>query len=208
MSWEALEAEHQSCLSEVIQNPQKAFLLISEPNPTFTKGRSGLDSDLIWNESERQARGVTTAPVARGGQWTYHGPGQIVCYPIVQLSELGFDRRAVTAFLEVLKASLVQIIEKLEIPTDRETTDLPFGIYSGGKKLVSFGINIQRGVTSHGFALYLTRQTSYFQGINPCGVAGGTLTSLEELGGAISWEDAAGQVIESIKKGFKTSENC
>jgi lipoate-protein ligase B len=203
-SWLNLEAEQKRRVAVVQANPSERFLLVSEPRPTFTYGRSATPADLLWGPEQCKTQSVDVQPVGRGGRWTYHGPGQILLYPIVQLQRLGYSRRAVHRFLVDLRQGVGNFLTSVGLSP--ELRDRPFGIYVGGRKLVSFGICLQRGVSSHGLALYLTTQQSFFRGIHPCGVPNEAFTSLEECGIALSWEKAAEQLEEEVKKNFKNEE--
>lgn len=202
ISWHDLECVHEKWALEVQENPELGILLVSEPMPTFTFGRSAGPEDRIWTDDIVRARGIEIHRVSRGGKWTYHGPGQILVYPIVRLRSLGYDVRAVSHFLEALREGTSAFLRnqglRLETRTDR-----PFGIYASKGKIVSFGISVEKGICRHGLALYLTDQALNFQGIHPCGVKGEKLTSLEELGAKLKWDEAASSLTSHIEKCFQ-----
>ncbi len=145
-------------------------------------------------------RGFTIRGVSRGGKWTFHGPGQVVLYPIVRLGELGLSRLAAYRFLLSLRSSLSGHL--LSLGLSCESHERPFGLYANRGKLTSFGIAIESGISLHGLSLYLSPQHAAFEGIHPCGVPGEKITSLEELGIQIEWEALALGVAESIKRGL------
>lgn len=200
-----LEELQNSLTSMVAQNPERAFLLFSEPTPTYTCGRSGTADDLVWNEAEIIESNIQTVHVTRGGKWTYHGPGQLLVYPIVHLPTLGYSTKAVQRFMDDFRAATLQYLKSLGLAV--EAGENPFGIYNGKRKLASFGFRFKRGVANHGMALYIAPQHNQFQGINPCGVPEQTLTSLDELGAKITWGDVASHLSEFIKKGFTLPKN-
>ena len=201
LKWETLESRQLALFDEVRAAPERRYLLVSEPRPTFTCGRSGLMADLLWSSIEREARGVGIAQVTRGGKWTYHGPGQILVYPIARLAGLGYPSRAVHRYLGDLRAGVADFLSEQGLMP--ELSDSPFGVYVNRKKIASFGVAIQRGVSLHGVALYLEPQTPAFQGIHPCGVPGECFTSLSEEGVALPWEKAAERLASAVKKAFK-----
>jgi lipoyl(octanoyl) transferase len=201
ISWTDLERLQGESVRDVDGERTRAHLICSEPLPTFTAGISARAEDVLWSHETQTQRGVTRYPARRGGQWTYHGPGQIVLFPIVRLDAFGYHRRAVHRFMGDLRAWVADYLNTLNLVT--ELRDRPFGIYVNQKKLVSFGMAVQRGISSQGLALYHSDQSDYFQGIRPCGVSTGSVTSLGELGVRHSWDTVAFQIIETVKKGLK-----
>lgn len=200
LTWEELTAEENRRVEEVIADPTKSYLILSEPRPTFTYGVTANRADLLWDDAKLDDMDAVVRPVVRGGQWTYHGPGQILIYPILNLERHGINRRAVFHFMRQFRASVLEGLAKLGVAA--EPKERPFGIYANQRKIASFGMAISRGVTSHGMALYHDPQAAYFSGINPCGVCGELVTSLRELGVGESWEAVATQMAEFVKKGF------
>lgn len=199
-----LEAAHVRAQEAVQQGKTQAVLLVAEPDATFTAGRAAKASDLLWDEAERKRNAVATVQVGRGGNWTYHGPGQIVVYPIVRLRDLGLSDRGIRVFLDRLRNAVQQTVCSLGV--DATAGDEPFGVYSQGRKLCSFGIAVKRGITSHGLSLYHSPQADWFQGIHPCGIPGARPTSLQECGVQESWDEVAAQLVDSIKKGLISTE--
>jgi len=205
LSWDDLESRQQQCVAAVRDNPRRAFLLVSEPLPTFTGGRSAMPSGLLWDAARREREGVSARAVDRGGQWTYHGPGQILVYPIVSLPALGWRKRDVVRLLDTVRGGVLAFLEELgvsaEAPPDSDAR--PFGVYVDGSKLVSFGISLHGGICANGLALYCRPQSVFFSGIVPCGVACQPIVSLAELGVTIDWESAASRLAEAVKKSFQ-----
>jgi lipoyl(octanoyl) transferase len=186
-----LEALQREAMAGVRANPERAEWIVSEPRPTYTHGRAADPRGLLWTRAQAEGRGIAVHGVSRGGQWTFHGPGQVVVYPVLSLRHRGYSTKAVRRFLENLRAGVTDFLRSLGLDADPPLPDKPFGVYVGGAKLVSFGIAVERGITCHGLALYLTDQTAWFAGIHPCGVVGERLTSLHSLDRAPTWEAAA-----------------
>jgi lipoyl(octanoyl) transferase len=155
-------------------------LVFTEHDPVFTLGlRTGADQHLVWNAAQLTAAGVTVAHTNRGGDITYHGPGQIVGYPIVSLDR----RHDLHAYLRFLEQVLINAVGSLGLVATRR--DRLTGIWLGHRKVAAIGIAVKRWVAYHGFALNVNANLDHFQGIVPCGIAAGdgTVTSLQaELG--------------------------
>ncbi len=199
----SLEAIQKECIERVRKEPGEAHLLLSEPQSTFTHGLFANQDDLLWRHSQLQHHQVAVHSASRGGKWTYHGPGQIVIYPIVSVRRLGYDRRAVYQLMNDLRHGVASGLTSLGLSP--QTKDRPFGVYVGEGKIASFGMALHDGISSNGVAIYLENQSRYFQGIHPCGVAQEKVTSLTQEGIAQDWETIALVLAEHVKKGFKSA---
>lgn len=144
------------------------LILVEHPH-VFTVGKAveGVVPGAIEN--------VPVFRIERGGQWTYHGPGQLVGYPILNLNE---RERDIHGFLRNLEESLIRTIAKFGIAAGRGQQT---GVWVGGKKIASIGAAVRNWVSFHGFALNVNTDLSYFQMINPCGFSGSTMTSMNAL---------------------------
>ncbi len=155
-------------------------LVFTEHEPVFTLGvRPGAASHLLWDSAELTRRGVAVAETNRGGDITYHGPGQLVGYPIVSLEA----RRDLHAYLRFLEEVLICTVAHFGLTATRNPGRT--GIWLGSRKIAALGVGVRRWVTSHGFALNVHPDLSHFGGIVPCGItaAEGTVTSMQaELG--------------------------
>jgi lipoyl(octanoyl) transferase len=154
------------------------LLLLEHPH-VFTMGKAASADDVLWDETERSRRQVEVIWSDRGGEATYHGPGQLVGYPIIDLAHFGLT---IPAYIEKLEQSLIEYLRELGVesePGDRGLT----GVWSQGEKVAAIGIKLNRSVVSHGFALNLTSDLHYFDGIVPCGHADKRPTSVEALTG-------------------------
>lgn len=155
-------------------------LVFTEHEPVFTLGmRAGAEAHLLWDADRLTREGIATARTNRGGDITYHGPGQIVGYPIVSLDR----RRDLHAYLRWLEDVLIGAVGHLGVAAGRR--DGKTGIWVGDRKVAAIGVAVRRWVTHHGFALNVDPDLSHFQGIVPCGIRAdeGTVTSLRaELG--------------------------
>src|SRR5690606_111937 len=135
------------------------------------------DHHSRWSREELAARGIALHTVDRGGLATYHGPGQLVGYPIVHLKERGLK---VTQYVARLEEALVNLLAELGIPAHREEGRR--GVWTAGGKIAAIGIRCSRWVTSHGFALNVNTDLALFQGIVPCGLPHEPVTSVVQEG--------------------------
>ena len=182
-AWD-LQAEMVRALRE--GREQDTLLLLEHPH-VFTMGKAAVAEHVLWDEQERARRGVEVIWSDRGGEATYHGPGQLVGYPLLDLAGLELS---IPNYLEKLERSLIEYLRELGIPSQPGEAGLT-GVWTGGKKLAAIGIKLNRSVVSHGFALNLTTDLSYFAGIVPCGHADKEATSVHAEGGQSLATEAA-----------------
>ncbi|HEY1456081.1 MAG TPA: lipoyl(octanoyl) transferase LipB, partial [Candidatus Dormibacteraeota bacterium] len=154
------------------------LLLLEHPH-VFTMGRAAAADHLLWDEPERRRREVDVVWSDRGGEATYHGPGQLVGYPVLDLAPFGLT---IPQYLDALERSLVDYLLELGIDAERGEPGLT-GVWSKGEKVAAIGIKLNHSVVSHGFALNVTTDLSYFDGIVPCGHAEKRPTSVKALTG-------------------------
>jgi lipoyl(octanoyl) transferase len=150
-------------------------LVFTEHEPVYTLGlRAGAERHLIWNEEQRLTAGIAVERTNRGGDITYHGPGQIVGYPIVDVG----PRRDLHAYLRFLEQVLIDSLAHYGIAARRR--DGLTGIWVGARKIAAIGVAVRRWIAYHGFALNVAPDLSHFDGIVPCGIAASTggVTSL------------------------------
>jgi lipoate-protein ligase B len=152
-------------------------LLLVEHEPVYTLGRNAEPDNLLVPESELAGRGIHVIRTGRGGQITFHGPGQLVGYPIVHLGEADLGAQDYVSRLEDV---IVQVLARVGVAagTDRAHR----GVWIDGNKIAAIGVRISRLVAMHGFALNVDPDLSYYGDIVPCGIAGRGVTSLARLG--------------------------
>jgi lipoyl(octanoyl) transferase len=152
-------------------------LLLLEHTPVITLGRGGDRANLLATDAMLRAAGVRFYETTRGGDITYHGPGQLVGYPLLHLGE---GRRDVRKYVTMLEETLIRTVADFGIRATR--SEVNRGIWAGDEKLGAIGIRIARWVTSHGFALNIDPDMSHFQLITPCGLQSSGVTSMRRLG--------------------------
>ncbi|TAN34748.1 lipoyl(octanoyl) transferase LipB [bacterium] len=154
------------------------LLLLEHPH-VFTMGKAASADHLLWDEGERTKRQVDVIWSDRGGEATYHGPGQLVGYPILDLTHFGMT---IPMYLEKLERSLIDYLDELGIESQPGEPGLT-GVWSKGEKVAAIGVKLNRSIVSHGFALNLTTDLTYFDGIIPCGHVEKRPTSVEAISG-------------------------
>lgn len=166
----ALELQNAAVAARVGDTIGDTLILLEHPH-VYTLGR-GADASYIINAPE----GVPIHRVSRGGQVTYHGPGQLIGYAIVKLSG---SRRSVSSYLRTLERTLIATLREFGLDGSRRAGMT--GVWAGADKIASIGVGIRRWVTLHGFALNVTTDLSYFDAIVPCGIEGCRMTSIAAL---------------------------
>lgn len=160
------------------------LLLLLEHAPVITIGRSGRRGNVLMPAEELRRRGIALYEVERGGDVTYHGPGQLVGYPIVHLRGLGED---VGRYVRLLEESVIATLASFGITAGRER-GYP-GVWVGGAKICAVGVAVKRAVTMHGFALNVTTPPEAFAAINPCGLGRPVTSMAAVLGRPVALAD-------------------
>jgi lipoyl(octanoyl) transferase len=188
----------RSLVEQVRAGEAEDTLLLLEHPHVYTMGRKGTVEHLLWDEAERQRRAVDLVWSDRGGDATYHGPGQLVGYPIIDLARHGLD---LLVYLRSLERSLIAYLADLGL-VGAAVPGLT-GVWVGGAKVGAIGVKFNGGVVSHGFALNLTTDLEYFEGIVPCGIADKKATSVESLNRVrLMTEAAAHDYAEHFARAF------
>ncbi len=173
------------------------LLLLEHPH-VYTIGRRGNASDVLWDADAQRARGVDVVETDRGGQVTYHGPGQLVGYPIVDLGA-GADLVGYVRNLENVMTGTLQRFG-IDATGDRDNS----GAWVGDAKIGAIGVRVARNVTKHGFALNIAPDLSYFAGIVPCGITDKGVTSMSlELRRAVPVGEVAVIVADQFETVFR-----
>ena len=174
-------------------------LLLNEHEHVYTIGKGGNDNHLLASDEELKSGGVDVFHIDRGGDITYHGPGQLVGYPILDLNTYGTD---IHRYLRNLEEVLIRALKDFGIEGTRE--EGMTGVWVKGEKIAALGVKVSRWITMHGFALNVNTDLSKFGRIIPCGIFHKGVTSMEGLlGGAVSMEAVARSVCEAFEEVFE-----
>ena len=174
------------------------LLLLEHPH-VITLGTSSQDDHVLLSETEREEKGIQLFEVGRGGDATYHGPGQLVGYPILSLAP---DRKDLHRYLRDLEEVLLLTLRAFEIPARRE--EGLTGVWAPAGKLAAIGVRVSSGwITSHGFALNVDPDLTFFSSIVPCGIEDRPVASMASvLGRSISTKEVVPTLLESFEKVF------
>jgi lipoate-protein ligase B len=170
----ALDLQMRICESKK-RGFNKDVLLLLEHPPTITLGRSGSLENLLVSEDRLKSQGIDLRHADRGGDITFHGPGQLVGYPILALQS---RERDVHAYMHRLEESLIGLMTRFGIEAMRDSRFT--GVWTSMGKIAAMGVHISRWITRHGFALNVNTDLSYFDLIVPCGITGRNVTSMQQ----------------------------
>ncbi len=204
---DALALQRQSA-AEIALNAGPDRLLLLEHDPVYTIGSRGKPEHLLMSEQECAQQGIAVRLVDRGGDITYHGPGQLVGYPILDLKRYygsrGLQRPDLHLYLRELEEVLIQTLAIFGVTGQRFTgyTGVWVDTSVGKMKIAAIGVRVNaRGISSHGFALNVDPNLAHFAGIVPCGIADYGVTSLSQLLGKQVQVEA---VIEPLLRSFRS----
>jgi lipoyl(octanoyl) transferase len=200
---EVLDLQRTLCRQRIAGELADDLLILVEHEPVVTLGRGTRADSVPLTPLQLSRRGIDLFEVERGGDATFHGPGQLVGYPIIDLRQ---HREDLHWYLRRLEDGLITALDTLGIPA--ETNPGLTGVWTSGRKLASIGIHVKQWVTCHGFALNVTTNLDYFDLIVPCGIKDVIMTSVaQELGrtDAGLWEEARQAVISGIAEALDLS---
>lgn len=188
------------------QTTKNHFLFVEHPH-VYTLGKSGDMSNLLLNEKQLEEKGATFYKINRGGDITYHGPGQIVGYPILDLENFFTD---IHKYLRLLEETIILTIAEYGLKGTRSDGETGVWLDVGtpfARKICAMGIRSSRWVTMHGFALNVNANLGYFDNIIPCGIRGKAVTSMEaELNKKLDLEEVKAKILKHFKKLFEVEE--
>ncbi len=190
---EALEWQRELAEDRIAGRLTHDVLLLLEHPPVVTLGRNSHPANLL------QPAGIDVFEVERGGDVTFHGPGQLVGYPILDLRAYKPDLHW---YLRTLEQALIEALGVLGIVAERNPGFT--GVWTRGKKIASIGIHVKQWVTWHGFALNVTTDLTHFDRIVPCGIHGVEMTSVEREAGRATGDGLWQESVEAVVAGFET----
>lgn len=213
-AWDYQENLHSEMVARKIKNESDyadfpEYILFCEHPHVYTLGKSGDEENLLINYIQLQAKNAEFFKTNRGGDITYHGPGQIVGYPIIDLDK---HKIGVKKYIFALEESIIQTLQHFGIESAR--LEGATGVWLDGsvpgktRKICAIGVRVSRGITMHGFAFNINTDLTYFDHINPCGFTDKGVTSLsKELGREISMEEVKPLLLGNLISLLKKSEN-
>lgn len=210
-AWECQEQLFQKTLDVKIANRREEtdtetpnhFLFVEHPH-VYTLGKSGDFSNLLINEKQLAEKGATYYKVNRGGDITYHGPGQIVGYPILDLENFFTD---IHKYLRLMEETMIMVLADYGITGTRSDGETGVWLDVGtpfARKICAMGVRASRWVTMHGFALNVNANLGYFDNIIPCGIRGKAVTSMHaELNRAVNEDEVRQKILEYFSQLFE-----
>ncbi|HMA63524.1 MAG TPA: lipoyl(octanoyl) transferase LipB [bacterium] len=173
-------------------------LILVEHSPVYTLGKNADDDNLIATEKFLKNQGIEVYNIDRGGDITYHGPGQLVGYPIFNIREMDLG---IKDYVYNVEQVLINMLKNYNIDGDR--IEKLTGVWIGKEKLAAIGIRVSRWVTMHGFALNVRPDLTKFGGIIPCGITDKGVTRMIDLNPEVKWNHVKNMVIENFQKIFQ-----
>ena len=210
-TWDYQETVFKSIIDTKIKNRRDDthldttnYFLFVEHSHVYTLGKSGDMTNLLLNEEQLKKKGATFYKTNRGGDITYHGPGQIVGYPILDLENFFTD---IHKYLRMLEEMIIQTLAEYGIQSERSPGETGVWLDVGtpfARKICAMGVRASRWVTMHGFALNVNADLGYFDNIIPCGIRGKAVTSLNvELGiDSVDEEELKGKLLNHFMELF------
>lgn len=181
------------------------FLFVTHPH-VYTLGKSGDFSNLLLSEKQLTEKGATFYKINRGGDITYHGPGQIVGYPILDLENFFTD---IHKYLRFLEEAIIITLAEYGLKTERSPGETGVWFDVGmpfARKICAMGVRASRWVTMHGFALNVNVDLGYFDNIVPCGIRGKAVTSMNvELGREVNEDEVKEKILKHFSELFESS---
>lgn len=203
-AWDYQEELFTKVAQEHQQNKNTPhYLLFCEHPHVYTLGQHGQANNLLIREDYLKKIGATFYHINRGGDITYHGPGQIVGYPIFHLYSIN---EGIKSYIEKLEESIIQLLEQYDIKAARMQGATGVWLDTGlpsARKICAIGVRVGHGVTMHGFAFNINTNLDYFRHINPCGfIDKGVTTLSKELGKPIDFEEVKNRLKEVMRQVF------
>lgn len=193
---EGLEIQ-QRAFNLVNKNEMDGILLLLQHKPVFTIGRSGGKDNLLVSKEKLDELGIELYETSRGGNITYHGLGQLVAYPILNLNKFKKDAHW---YLRQLEEVVIRTLETYGITPRRKPKYT--GVWVGDSKVAAIGVHVKRWITMHGFAFNLFVNKEHFRLINPCGITEFGIASIDDFLDEVYYDDVLNRVKEKFKEVF------
>jgi lipoate-protein ligase B len=200
--WDLQKEIHEKRIDKEISNT----LILVEHNPVITMGKSGYDGNVLFPVELLKEKGIEYYQIERGGDVTYHGPGQLVGYPIFNVRD---GLAGIKPFINGIESAVIATLSDFDIKGCRK--EKMIGVWTDRGKVCSIGVAVKRWVSFHGFALNVNTDLTYFDLIVPCGLKNIEMTSMQQiLGKEVSMDDVKKSVVQNFGKIFKQDviESC
>lgn len=195
--WKAYDIQERLWTEKFEDHTADAVLLLEHP-PTLTIGRSGKLDNLLVDKEELAEKGVSLLFTDRGGDITYHGPGQLVVYPIIDLTNRGKD---IHRYVNDLEEVVIRTLSDFSIEAGRDEQYV--GVWVGNDKIAAIGVRVRRWITMHGLALNVNPNLEHFSLINPCGILDRKVTSISKvLSLDVPMESVATKLVDRFSEVF------
>ena len=196
---ETLEIQESLQRLRIEDKTNDCFILVEHP-PVFTMGKRGDANNVLAPNELLEREGIQTVWINRGGDVTYHGPGQLVGYPIVHLAK---NNLGIRVFVEKIQQTIIDFLKEEYNIIAEKKSGVHTGVWVNEKKICAIGIAVSRNVTMHGFAFNINTNLNHFGYINPCGLGIGKVTSLKEIiGHEIDFIEAKSKVLSYFCRTF------
>ncbi len=192
----ALQTQEQIVAQRKAGQGEDTLILVEHP-PVYTLGRNAETQHVLYNDAERRERGIALEHTSRGGDVTYHGPGQLVGYPILAL---GRETRRVVRYVSQLEEALIRTLADFGVDAVRDRANR--GVWVGSDKIAALGVRVTEGVTMHGFALNVRTDLAHYDGIVPCGIRGKGVTSLHLSVPSVTLDEAKMRIAQRFAETF------
>ncbi|MEI6856704.1 lipoyl(octanoyl) transferase LipB [Psychrilyobacter sp.] len=198
ITYEQGQKKQEEIYKYVLNNKQiDGVLIFLEVDPVITTAYSSERGEVIFSKKQLCERGIRSVQVDRGGKTTLHGPGQLICYPILNLERFGKDLHK---YLRNLEEVVINILKELNIDSGRK--DKYTGVWIGEEKICAMGIHIKKWITTHGIALNNDIDLSLFDSIIPCGIKDVGVTSIKKLDIEVEMSILKEKFVENFNKVF------
>jgi len=185
----------------VARGEQPDTWIVVEHEPVITLGRKGKPENVLMPVQVLAANGIDLVEVERGGDVTYHGPGQVIVYPIVKLPRF----REVEPFVSALEAAVIEALDTFGIEAERRAEHR--GVYVGGNAICAIGLAVKQMTTLHGLALNVSTTLDYDRLIRPCGTPAFGITSVaHEVGRQVTWQSGRDALLAALERRFAAGE--
>lgn len=196
--YEELYHLQKQLFQQVSENRSAHYLILTQHRPVITIGQKSNPAHLLVQEKFLKEQGIQLIHTDRGGDVTFHGPGQLVGYPILNLLDFKQD---INWYLRRLEEVNIRTLADFGIQAER--IDNLTGVWIGNRKICAIGVKVTRWVTMHGFALNVNTDLNHFQYIIPCGISGKGVTSIfEQLGNIVDLNDVSTKILIHFKEVF------